>query len=202
MKLLQPVVHFINWHRRVVAALCAALCVAGLVSAFGTTAPPTTPVVVLAHAVAAGEELTDDALRVAEVPVSLAPESAVVSANGAVGATAAVTLDEGQLLTSGLLLFGDRAAEGRSLVPILVSDPDLRALLRPGATVSLVLALGDAPEVVSSARIATLPQEAESTIAGARSGTGMVIVEVPDDVAPVVATLGQGGQLAIVLGGA
>lgn len=200
MEILRPVWSFVSWHRRAFAALSAALCVAGIVAAVQAPPPPGKPVVTLARAVTPGTELTAEDLTTADVPDALLTPGMARSPDDVVGAQAAIGLEPGQVVSESMLLRAGTSAEGMSLVPIAINDPELRALLAPGANVSLIVAFGESPEVLTAARIATMPGEADGTVASARSGTGMVVVEVPKELAPTVATLGQGGQLAVVLG--
>lgn len=201
VQLLPRLVSFVRWHRRLIAALLAGLVVAGIVQVASAPPPAGEPVVALAQAVEPGEAISADVLTTVLLPKEAITDSTLTSPDEARGAQAAVGLKPGQVLTRELLLHGGMAAEGKSLVPIAVERPEIRALLSPGAMVQLVVALGDAPEVVCTARIATLPAEAGNTMASARSGNAMVVVEVPTEVAPTVATLGQGGQLSVMLAG-
>ncbi|WP_297741773.1 SAF domain-containing protein [uncultured Tessaracoccus sp.] len=200
MQLLRRLGSFINWHRRVVAALCAAAVVAGIVSI--ASAPPSDgePVVALATDVPAGEALSAEHLTTVRVPTSLLTEKMLRSPDEAVSAHTAVALEAGQVLTKGLLLRGGGVQKGHALVPVSVPDQDLRNLLVPGTTVELVVALGEQPEVLGRARVAAQPSAPTSTI-GATKGSSMVLMEVTAELAPSVATLGQSGQLAVVIGG-
>ena len=201
MQLLRRLASFINWHRRVVAALCAAVVVAGIVSVASARPPEGEAVVALATDVPAGEALSPQHLTTVRVPSSLLTSRTVRSLDDAVGAHTAVALESGQVLTKGLLLQGGSVQEGHALVPVAVPDQDLRNLLVPGTAVELVVALGDRPEVLGRARVAAQPSAPTSTI-GATKGSSMVLMEVAAELAPSVATLGQSGQLAVVIGAA
>ena len=201
MQLLRRLASFINWHRRVVAALCAAVVVAGIVSVASARPPEGEAVVALATDVPAGEALSPQHLTTVRVPSSLLTSRTVRSLDDAVGAHTAVALESGQVLTKGLLLQGGSVQEGHALVPVAVPDQDLRNLLVPGTAVELVVALGEQPEVLGRARVAAQPSAPTSTI-GATKGSSMVLMEVAAELAPSVATLGQSGQLAVVIGAA
>ena len=201
MQLLRRLASFINWHRRVVAALCAAVVVAGIVSVASARPPEGEAVVALATDVPAGEALSPQHLTTVRVPSSLLTSRTVRSLDDAVGAHSAVALEAGQVLTKGLLLQGGSVQEGHALVPVAVPDQDLRNLLVPGTAVELVVALGERPEVLGRARVAAQPSAPTSTI-GATKGSSMVLMEVAAELAPSVATLGQSGQLAVVIGAA
>lgn len=199
MQILRRITSFLSWHRRLLAAVCAALAVIGVVQATRTPPPPGEPVMALAAPVPAGELVTDDHLTVVEVPARLATAHTLRPGEVPERARAAVALEEGQLLGRGLLMEEGVVAEGHALVPVQVPDPDVRRLLRPGATVSLVVAFGEVPETLAEARVAELPEPASGTLGAARE-SGVVLVEVPAEVAPTVAALGQSGQLSILLG--
>jgi Flp pilus assembly protein CpaB len=197
----QRIASFISWHRRAIAALLAALCVAGIVSVAKAPPPPGEPVIAAVQPLAAGHTVTEADLALVELPAERVTDATLRNIDEAVGAVTAVALDAGQVLTAASLLSADPAEDGRALVPISVSDPELRELLQPGTTVSLVVALGEAPEVVTnSARVARMPAEAGGSMGFNQSGGGLVVVDVPAEVAGVVATLGQNGQLVVVLG--
>lgn len=200
MKLRLRIASFVSWHRRWIAAICAALCVVGIVAATSPAEPPGTTVVVAARSLPAGHVLAATDLTTATLPPAAVTASVLRSPEAAVGATTAIALDERQPLTRAAVITGGPSAEGRSLVPIAVPDDSLRAMLRPGTTVSLILALGDAPEVIAQARIATLPPQADGTLGAAQGSRGMVVVEVASEAAALVAALGQAGQLSVVLG--
>ncbi|NLE98170.1 MAG: hypothetical protein GX596_09325 [Propionibacterium sp.] len=201
MKLWHKFTSFVSWHRRLIAALAAALCVAGIVALAQAPPPAGEPVVAAAGQLPAGHRLTDADLTLVDVPSHLITDTTLRSIDDALDATTTVALDPGQPITGHALLRGGAADEGRALVPIAVPEDELRALLRPGTTVSLIVALGEAPELVTNdARVAALGAEASGTLAGAQSGRGMVVVDVPGEVASVVAVLGQSGQLAVILG--
>lgn len=200
MKLLHGIASFVSWHRRAVAALLAALCVAGVVSA-AQSPPHVEPVLVAARPLPAGHTVGVDDVRLAEAPPELVTPGTLSHVDAALGATTAIALEVGQLISRSTLLSADPAADGRALVPISVQDPALRSLLEPGTRLSLLVALGERPEVVTdAARVAKLPSSDGGGFAMSSAGSGMVVVEVPTEVAGDVAALGQSGQLVIVLG--
>lgn len=201
MHLLRRLASLISWHRRVVAALSAAVVVAGIIAIASAPPPDGEPVVALQSDIPAGEMITAEHLTTRNVPAALITSHTVRLAQDAVGAQASVALDAGQILTDGMLLRGGTTQPGRALVPVAITDPDLRSLLTPGLTVSLIVALGEKPEVLGTARVATLPEAPTSTL-GAGQGSSMIMVEVDADTAPEVATLGQSGQLSVVIGSA
>lgn len=199
MKLLERFVAFLNYHRRLVAAACAALSMAGLVSLLENRPLEGDPVVVLARDVAAGELLSPEDLDIIDVPPQLITTSALHDVEAAVGAVLTVAGDAGEMVTSHAILHGSTAETGFSLVPISIPDDDLRALLHPGQVVTLIVTFDGPPETLTDqARIAKLPASSSGGTLG--GGTSPVLlVEVPTDVAHAVATLGQSGQLGVIL---
>lgn len=201
MKLLEKFVAFLNYHRRVVAALCAAVTVAGILSALESRPLEGEPVVAAARALAAGHVLTVDDLTTVTVPTSLITGSAVRDPAEIVGTSTTVALDAHQPLTTHAVLRGASANAGFSLVPIIITDDDLRALLRPGQVVTLIVAFDGEPQTVTDeARVVKLPGDEGGSLTATATGSRAVLVEVPSEVAHVVATLGQGGQLGVILG--
>lgn len=88
-------------------------------------------------------------------------------------------------------------------MPIVVADDELRRLLSPGELISLVSAHGESPEIVTGdARVVALPSTEGSGALRAAASTdrGALLVDVPASSAAVVALLGQGGQLSVILG--
>lgn len=199
MKFLARFVDFLNYHRRVVAAVCAAICVGGVISALEGRPLQGTPVVALARAVSPGEALTPDDLTMTELPDEFVTPHTVQDLSGTVGAVTLVAGDAGSVLDTHSLLQGTSARAGHSLVPIAIPDDDLRALLHPGQTVALIASFGGSTETLTDkARILRLPAPGGDAAFGAAAGR-FVLVEVPNAVAHDVATLGQTGQLSVIL---
>jgi Flp pilus assembly protein CpaB len=199
---LRAVASFASWHRRAVGALLAALSVFLLAEAL-TTPPPTQSVVVLQRAVPAGEALAAADVSLAALPPPAVPDGALASTQDAVGQTLAVPVAAGTVLQPALLARAATAAKGRAVVPILIADDDLRRLLAPGDLISLVSAHGESPEIVTGdARVVALPSSEGSGALRAAASTdrGALLVDVPASSATLVALLGQGGQLSVILG--
>lgn len=130
----------LRWHRRKIAAVCAAVAV---FAALTTLKPPPTPSVVLVaarHDIAAGARLRARDLIEVRYPRTLAPERAVRSTADAVGRSAAAGLARGTPLTvfslSGMAWSG--LGPTRAAVPVRLQDGAVAELLRPGQLVGLV----------------------------------------------------------------
>lgn len=202
-RLLTSIASFVSWHRRAVGAILAAGAVLLLATALRTPTP-TTAVVVTASDLPAGHTLTSADLTVGQLPPGAVPADAVLSPSDIEGRTTAVPLSAGTILQPGLLGGDHSTAEGSAVVPILVADEGLRAMLRPGDTVSLV---APGPEglivVASGARVVALPEaeQAGSQVALASGRQSeLILVEVPEAEAGEVASLGQAGEMSVVLG--
>lgn len=115
--------------------------------------PPVTVAVVVADRdVAAGDTLVPDDLRVARVPVHLAPSAAVEEVQALTGRTAAVGLSPG-LPVTGSLLEGDRFSidppRGAVVVPVRLSATAALGL-QPGDRVDLVVPVGGHDDPVAT----------------------------------------------------
>jgi pilus assembly protein CpaB len=201
--LLARIAAFVSWHRRAVAALLAALSVVLVAGWLAEPDGPGVPVPVTAVELAAGHTISSTDVTVKELPAHLLPSGATPTLDQVVGQVTAVGLAPGTLLQAGLLATGQGVAPGRAVVPISLPDDQLRSLLRPGDPVTLVVTAAESAEVLTrDARVAALPAApGGSALAVAGAGSdGLVLVDVPAAEAPMVAALGQSGQLSVVLG--
>lgn len=201
-RILERIAGFVSWHRRVVGGVLVALAVVLIVEVLSAPSGPTVDVTMARTALPAGHVLTDSDLEVRAIPPDLAPEASL--GHSVTGRALAAGVAAGTILQPGLIA-GEQAAEpGRAVVPITVSDERLRGLLLPGTAVTLVVTMAETAEVLTSdARVATLPTQAASGSALELSTTRqsqLVLVNVPAGEAAVVASLGQSGQLTVILG--
>lgn len=202
--LLTSLAGFMSWHRRTVAAVLAAGAV--LLFAAALRAPePGRPVVVLAADLPAGHTLTHADITVVELPPVSVPVDPLTAPLEVVGRSVAIALSAGTVLQPGMLSGDLTAADGRAIVPISVADDSLRTLLRAGDVVSLVAPGPEGLEVLSTgARIVATPVQGEGagsriTLASGRPSE-ILLVDVPTAEAGIVASLGQAGEISIVLG--
>lgn len=202
-RLLTSLVSFISWHRRAVGALLAAGSVLLLAAALNAE-PPTHTVVTLTADQPAGRRIVATDLTLRDLPPEALPDGALTDPSAALGRTTAVELRANTVLQPGTLTGDLTLPPGRVVVPILVPDAALRSLLRPGAVVSLVAPGPDGLVVLTSdARLVAHPSEEP---AGSRLGlatgreSGLQLVEVAVEDAALVASLGQTGQVSLVLG--
>ncbi|MBK7819827.1 MAG: SAF domain-containing protein [Tessaracoccus sp.] len=199
---LRAVASFVSWHRRAVGALLAALSVLLLAESL-TAPPPTAPAVVLVRTVAAGEVVTAADVRLTRLPPGAIPDGALSSSDDAVGQALAVPVGAGTVLQPAVFARATTAAKGRAVVPIVVADDTLRELLRPGDLISLVSAHGESPRIITGdARVVAFPatENPGALRVAASADQGALLVDVPASSAALVALLGQGGQLSVILG--
>lgn len=199
-RILSSTITFLAWHRRALGALVAASAALLLIHSLASP-PPSTTAVVLTSSISAGQVLEAGDFALHPIPDDVLPADFVADAHDLVGVPAAVPLSAGTVLQPGLLGRAAAVGSNAALVPITVSDDSVRAALRPGDLVSLVTSGESGPQVVATkVRIVTLPASSSSSVLGATSTSGAVLVEVPAAAAATAAILGQAGQLSIVLG--
>lgn len=201
--LLNSVVHWVSWHRRLMGAVLAGFAVLLLGSALSEPDGPRESVVVLASSLPAGHTLTPSDVKVAHLFPEAVPDGALKDPESLFGRSTAVALREGSILQPTLLAEGTTAEPGRALVPITLRDQALRALLKPGDRITLVAPGYEQVEVLTSdARVAVLasPVEGSPLSMGGTEQGALILVNVPSAQAPLVAALGQDGGIRVVLG--
>ncbi|KGM00474.1 hypothetical protein Q760_08495 [Cellulomonas cellasea DSM 20118] len=132
------------WRARVpVAALLVGCACAAVVSAVRPIPPPTSPVLVLDRALAAGERLTPDDVRTVRLPVDLVPEGSLRAAEELPEETLAVPATPGLPVVPSLFTQASvHGPPGTVVAPVRFADPGVAAMLTPGVVVD-VLAGGD-----------------------------------------------------------
>ena len=202
-RFLTSIVTFISWHRRAVGAVLAGAAVLIIGSSLRTPIPATS-VVVVASALPAGHVLSKDDLSLRSLPDEGLPDATLAEVGEAVGRTLVADVSAGTVLQPGTLAVDYAVTPGRAIVPITVNDDALRALLSPGDRVSLVAQGPEGMEVLShDARIVALPNTAPTgsqISAATQRPSTLILVEVGSDDAPIVASVGQGGGLTVIMG--
>ncbi|PIF03677.1 MAG: hypothetical protein CSA63_01470 [Propionibacterium sp.] len=202
METFRTLIRRIGWYRRPLAAAFAGLSI--LLLGIWLKAPPAgVPVVVLSADQTATEPLSEADLQVRLVPPELTPTSAITDISAAVGRRLRQAMPADTIIVAELL--SDATLEaGRAVAPIFVADPQLRSVLSPGLRVSLVLADETGVEVITSdARIAssTVAPHADDGLVLQQQNSALVLVDVPQEIAPQISALGQSGQLGILITG-
>lgn len=113
----------------------ALLCLATMLAAWMIVPRTgTEPVLVAAHDLAPGTELTADALRTAHYPPGLAPDDVLLDAADTEGAVTGGAIAAGTPITSASLVGPDIGLrpEGTVLVPTVFGDAQAVSVVRPG----------------------------------------------------------------------
>jgi len=195
---LTGLVRFLAVHRRLVATLAAMLSVGAVaVIATGHDAVSVS-VVTAAHRLEAGQAVTAADLAVVAVPADLVPEGAVTNAAEAVDHLTAATVPRGGIVTTDSFAAGRHATrDGRLVLPVRLTQPELAGLLQPGTEVSLIVADGyGQTTVIDDVVVVSLPEASSGGLFGGSDATA-VLVDVPEQQATLLA--GSGATITIGL---
>lgn len=156
------------WHRRLLAALCAAVTVLAVVRVVEPPPPAVDPVVVAARDLPAGTVLGPEHLRTVDYASGTAPDGLLTRP---AGRSLAGPVRRGEPLTSTRVVQPGLLAEhpGLAAVPVRIPDPTTVSLLRVGDRVDLVAAdpaAGHATPVATEALVLALPAEPERLSGG------------------------------------
>jgi Flp pilus assembly protein CpaB len=201
----------------VAAALaCLALVLALRPSPTATAAPPaqrTVPVLVAGADLAAGTVLDADLVRIARMPLDVAPAGAAAESGALSGRVLAAPVRAGEPVTDVRLVgpgLWSQVPEGEVAAPVRLADLAVAGLLRPGDRVDVLAATGDgvggaAPsvEVVAEGALvltAPAPGTSDGPAAQSADGSGLLVLAVAPDTARRLAAAGAGGTLTVTLG--
>ena len=141
----RSLVRAVSWHRRLVAAACAAVAATAGLQVLRPAAPPTSPVVVAATGLAGGRLLTAADLAVRAAAPDSVPDGAYADLQSLVGRRLAAPLGTGEVVTGrrlvGPTLLADFTGElgpGAVETPVRITDPGPLVLLRPGDRVDVI----------------------------------------------------------------
>lgn len=199
---IHRITRFVAWHRRAVAAIAAAICVFSVTSALAPPPPAGRPVVVLTRAIAAGTTIGADDVTVKNIPTALTSDDALSDPELAIGKTTVIALSPGTHLAAGAVLGANPPPPGMRYVPVRVSDADLAKILHVGDRITLISigADGASNTLASSVRVAALPLgQATGTLTSDTRGA-LLILEIPDALAPTTATASLQRSLSIIVG--
>lgn len=191
-----------QWHRRPVAALLAALGALIIVAGVRGEAPPEASLLVTASALPAGHLITRDDLKVIGLPPAAAPSGAPLTPEDVIGKTAAADLLPNSILQPGMLIHDGGAPPGRATVPITLAEAQLVSILRPGTRISLITIDSAGSHVLSDDTVvAPLPgAPTGGALTPSATRNTLVLLDVPAERAGEIAVLGQRGELYVVLG--
>jgi Flp pilus assembly protein CpaB len=171
--------------RRSLAAVCAAVAVLAGLQAARPGGPDTVAVVVAAHDLESGTQLSADDVAVARWPVDTAPRGLEAHA---VGRTLAAPIRRGEPVTDVRLVAPALTTgyPGRVAMPVRIADADMVGLLRVGDHVDLVAAdprAGTATYAALDVPVVALPVSAGHD-SGSTPLTGrlLVVAVLPGDV--------------------
>lgn len=139
-----PLRRLLSRHRRALAAVLVAAAVLVGLASVAPPRPPVRAVVVAARDLAAGALLGADDLRVASLPVAVAPEGALSDPAELAGRALAGAVRRGEPLTD-LRLVGPGLLTGSTglvVAPVRLADADAVALVRPGDVIDVLAAAG------------------------------------------------------------
>ncbi len=196
MRHLPDLVRALRWHRRLLAALIATTATLVALTALTRPAPEleTAAVVVARRPIEAGASVVADDLDVVQRPVSTLPEAALREPGVAVGRLVGAGVPRGQVLTEPSLL-APQGADGRLVVGVRVSDPDLARLAPAGTRVTL-FAAGSAGPVVSQVLVRAVPAQTS----GLGTQSGLLLVEVDAAQAAAIAAVSSQTALTVAIG--
>lgn len=196
--------------RRVIAGLLVVLAVALAVrpppQARGE---PTVPMLVAARDLAPGSSLGPADVRVVRAPESLRPPAALTTAGQVRGRVLAGAASRGEPVTrarlvgteNSRLLTGDADAVA---VPVRLADPEVAALLTPGAHVDVVTAApeGGSRAVLLASDATVVTVRADDSEGAVQTGAGpgrLVVIAVPRDSAARLASVSLEKPVAVTL---
>lgn len=173
-------------------------------------APGTVSVLVATHDLAPGKALVRDDVRVRQFPAGSVPDGAVTEPGDVIGRVLASAARSGEpitdvRLTGHELVALQAAADGVAdavTVPVRLADPDIAALLPPGAKVDVVSAgERDAEPTVLAERatVVTVLDEHANTLGGRAQQGRLVLVLLPRSAATRVAAASLAQPLTITL---
>jgi Flp pilus assembly protein CpaB len=190
-------------HRRLLAALCAALAVLATVRANATPPPPRTSVLTAAHDLAAGVVVRPQDLRRVPFDPSSVPRG-VVDATTAVGRTTAGPIRAGEPVTDVRLVTSSVLAGYPGLVgvPVRIGDAAAVRLLRVGDRVDLVAAdpQGERPAgvVAHDVPVLAIPRAVEDSAGPSAEGAALVL-GLPRGAVPAVVQATVSSYLSVVI---
>ena len=182
-----------DWTRTVAARRAAAGCLVVLAAVAAVRSDPRgdqTDIVVAAHDLSPGVELTAADVRIEKRTAVTVPDGSQSTIDAVVGATLAGPARRGEVLTDVRLLSPRlaRAAAGPDarIVPLHLADSALLDLVRPGDVVDVLAGSDDdaVPRVVATDAVVVLVSEKQK---GPGSGDRVVLVALPAHAANDVA---------------
>ncbi|MEA4945788.1 MAG: SAF domain-containing protein [Propionicimonas sp.] len=180
----------VRWHRRVVAAACAAVAVyAGLTAL--TDSDRGSVVLAAGHDIDAGHTLAAGDLTKLRLPAEAVPAGALTDPDQAVGRTVVTLVPARAVLTPrDLVTAGSVVAAGRVALPVSFGDAAPLELLRVGDRIDVLGAdkTGETAAVAANVRVAALPAADDGGFLGSRHAPPVLLDLSPEEAARVTAS--------------
>ncbi len=186
--LLTTIARALRWHRRLVAAACAAVAVYAVLTL--VSAPEgDTRVVIAARGIAGGSTVEAADVTTLLLPARAVPDGALATASQALGKTVVAPVPaRGVLTTSDLVSAGAVVEEGRVALPVSFDPSAPVGLLRTGDTIDLIgTGDGGGQVVAEKVRVAALPDTATGGLLGGGGGPVVLVDLTPEQAATVTA---------------
>jgi len=162
-------------------------------------------VLVAARDLTGGLVLTAGDLRTVRLPAAAVPAGALAVDGSAVGRTLAGSVRRGEPLTDARVVGPGLAmlagGPGSVAAPIRLADPAVAALLREGDRVDVVAVTGSGQtsKVVSDAEVLAVPALPDGSPFGSPSDGALVVLAVPEWLAPRVIATALEARLSVSL---
>jgi len=191
-----------SWHRRKLAILAAIAAVLSAVAAAAPPAPPTLRVVRATTDLTSGAIVRSSDIAVAAVTEDALPRGALVDPTAVVGRRLIGPVADGQVLTA-LDLSGTSwgIGPGHVIAPLRLADPEVAALLQPGALIDVIAADPEGSQanvVATRVRVLTVPAPPASQEVSAADGA-LVLVDVDAETATLLAEAAASTRISVVL---
>ena len=193
MKVIRSLVQAVSWHRRALAAVCAAAAVLALAAALTAPPEPSTRVTVAARDISTGATISAADLTTASVPDRLLPTRAVTDPGSITGRIATAGVTKGSVITEATSFSegSSASAPGRLVVPVRVQDATAGRIVRPGQRIVLIASgSGTSPAriLTRDAIVVTVPDgTASSAFTTGDTRGSVLLVDVDERTATEVA---------------
>ena len=193
----------VSWHRRKLAVVAAIAAVLSAVSAAAPAGPPTVRVVRATAELPSGALVGARDVSVAEMAEDSLPSGALTDPALVIGHRVLGPVAEGQVLTRLHLLAGQvGVAAGHVVSPLRIADPEVATLVHPGSVIDVIAADPEGAAATVVARdvevLATPPPQSEPANGAPAEGT-LVLVEVDDKTATLLAQAAATSRISLVL---
>ncbi|MDR2896276.1 MAG: SAF domain-containing protein [Propionibacteriaceae bacterium] len=197
MKPFTRLTRFSIIHRRALATICVMMAVLSIGMGLPQGHDDTTTVYAAKERIAAGTVLDASLIETIAIPIGLAPSSAVIDADAALGKMTSAAIAAGSILTSESFVAQSEIPAGNVITPLDV-DPDVLALLAPGSLVTVMYTDPESGTATSrrDLRVVTVP----ATVSGGlleSSGPSRVLLQVPEDLAVALSAAADLGSITV-----